>query len=484
LEAISRRCVQGQKTTGRVPYPHQEAGARFLLDRPGAILADEQGVGKTDTAVHAVLQGGLWPCLVICPANVRVIWARVFGAVAPWVKVVLPGLMAEVAQGQVVIVSFNRLAEWHAGLAARSFAVLIVDEAHLIRNAGELGAAGKRALDWSVERGLHHSMHRTEAALEIARGIPVIWALTGTPILSRPVQLFNVLRLIRHPLALSFGEYAAKYCAGGRTIYGVEASGCSRPTELRAATSSVLLRRRKADVLELPPKEIVRLEIPLTGEARERYMRVWSEHVARAKALKSINGLRRLTGAKAIAQPTLMREVLSNAKTPYILGHGLRRCGQGKTVFLSNFRSSLDLAARCLDRAGVQYVVYHGGMTEKAKAKAVDAFAVDVEKRWFLGNSMSAMVGISLTAADRLYFGDMFFTSGDHDQAADRIHRIGQTKPVTVYYGVCPETIDELQYRLLEESRKVVSDVMDGSADEQWLPPDIEDKFLDSLAAV
>jgi SWI/SNF-related matrix-associated actin-dependent regulator 1 of chromatin subfamily A len=94
------------------------------------------------------------------------------------------------------------------------------------------------------------------------------------------------------------------------------------------------------------------------------------------------------------------------------------------------------------------------------------------------------MVGISLTAADRLYFGDMFFTSGDHDQAGDRIHRIGQTQPVTVYYGVCPGTIDDLQYRLLEESRKVVSDVMDRGADERWLGHDIEDTFLDSLAAV
>src|SRR5271165_6911168 len=68
---------------------------------------------------------------------------------------------------------------------------------------------------------------------------------------------------------------------------------------LRAATASVILRRRKADVLELPPKEIVRLEIPLIGGARERYPRVWGEHVARAKALRSVNGFRRFTGAKA-----------------------------------------------------------------------------------------------------------------------------------------------------------------------------------------
>jgi SNF2 family DNA or RNA helicase len=48
------------------------------------------------------------------------------------------------------------------------------------------------------------------------------------------------------------------------------------------------------------------------------------------------------------------------------------------------------------------------------------------------------------------------------DQAADRIHRISQTQPVNVYHGVCLGTIDDLQSRLVEESRKVLSDVIGG----------------------
>jgi SNF2 family DNA or RNA helicase len=142
----------------------------------------------------------------------------------------------------------------------------------------------------------------------------------------------------------------------------------------------VILRRRKADVLTLPPQEVVRLEIPLVGEDRERYLTVWSDHVARAKALKSVNGFRRLTGAKAIAQPTFMWEVLSNCKTPYILRYGLNRSGPGRTVNLSNFRSSLEVASRYLDGLGVEYVLYHGGTRERAKSKAADEFAVNPRK--------------------------------------------------------------------------------------------------------
>jgi SWI/SNF-related matrix-associated actin-dependent regulator 1 of chromatin subfamily A len=475
--------VNGLMTGRRVPFPHQVEGARFLSARRGAILADEPGVGKTDAAVQAIVECGKMPCLVVCPANVRVVWERIVRLAAPWLKVVCPVSGRDMESGDVVIVSFNRVAEWYAGLVARDFAVFIVDEAHLLRNAGELDAAGRRALEWSVEHGVPRSMHRTEAVLELAKGIPVIWALTGTPILSRPVQLFNILRLIRHPLGRNFRHYAKKYCAGEETIFGIEAGGVSRATELRAETASVLLRRRKEDVLTLPLKESVRLEIPLTGDDRDVYGRVWSEHVAKAKALKSIHGVRRLTGAKGIAEPTLLREVLSKAKTPYILGHGLNRPSQGKTVFLSHFRSSLDLAGRCLDKSGVEYVLYDGRMTDKAKAKAVDEFEGNPKKRWFLGNSMSATVGISLTAADTLYFSSMFWCFGDHEQASDRIHRIGQTRPVTIFYGVCPETIDDLQYRLLEESAKVVSDVMDGG-DDAWQFRDIEADFLDALAAV
>jgi SNF2 family DNA or RNA helicase len=70
------------------------------------------------------------------------------------------------------------------------------------------------------------------------------------------------------------------------------------------------------------------------------------------------------------------------------------------------------------------------------------------------------------------------------DQAADRIHRISQTQPVTVYYEVCPGKIDDLQYRLVEESRKVLSDVIRGEAYVRRLSHEIADKFLESLATV
>lgn len=70
------------------------------------------------------------------------------------------------------------------------------------------------------------------------------------------------------------------------------------------------------------------------------------------------------------------------------------------------------------------------------------------------------------------------------DQAADRNHRISQTQPVNVYHGVCLGTIDDLQSRLVEESRKVLSDVIGGQADVRRLSRQIADKFLESLAAV
>jgi hypothetical protein len=85
-----------------------------------------------------------------------------------------------------------------------------------------------------------------------------------------------VLRLIRHPLSRSFSEYAERRCAGDKTICEGEASGCSRPTEFRGGDGLCdFAPRRKADVLELPTKEIVRLEIPLISEARERCVEVW-----------------------------------------------------------------------------------------------------------------------------------------------------------------------------------------------------------------
>jgi hypothetical protein len=98
-------------------------------------------------------------------ANVRVVWERVFGAVAPWVKVVLPGVMTDIAQGEVVVVSFNRLAEWHESLAARSFAVLTSTKSTCSGTA-ENGARLKRErLNGAWSAGCIMAHARTEAAL-------------------------------------------------------------------------------------------------------------------------------------------------------------------------------------------------------------------------------------------------------------------------------------------------------------------------------
>jgi hypothetical protein len=123
-------------------------------------------------------------------------------------------------------------------------------------------------------------------------------------------------------------------------------------------------------------------------------------------------------------------------------------------------------------------------MSEKAKSKALDAFAAGAQKHWFLGPQFRRWWGLVKAPRTGLSLGEMFFTLGIMEQAADRIHSINQKQPVTVYYGVCPGTIDDLQYRLVEESRKVLSDIIGGEADVRRLSNEIADKFLESLATV
>lgn len=432
-------------------YPHQVEGVHFLARNAGAILADEMGLGKSHTVAATIASENLTPCLIVCPTRLRFFWERVFRDINPGLLVVSPRTEEEIG-GDVVLVGYNRLAEWYQSLSSYGFVSLVADEAHLAHNRGALNDATRQAFDWSTRHGLVKSLHRTEALLELSRSIRRITAVTGTPIMRRREQLFNLLRLIRHPLGRSRETFAMRYCGGVRTVHGIEAGGASNDDELLALLRDCVLARRKADVLRLPPKEYVRLEIGLSPEWISRYQSSWPDYHARASSVRSLNALRRLDGAKALTKYTILREMASRAKVESLLAHGQSR-PTPRNVLFSHFRSTLEAASALLRGHNIGHVLYHGGMSDSASVRAVDRFQSDDTCHWFLGNTDAAMVGLTLTAADRVYFSDFCWSAAEHDQAADRIHRIGQTRPVSIYFGVASSTLDELHYRLVEETK-------------------------------
>ena len=181
------------------------------------------------------------PYLVVCPASVKQNWAREIALVAPDAPIlVIEGSAPVVPRASWVVVNYDVLGRHRDALEQVAWAALVFDEAHYLKN---------------------HTSARSKLAREItarasAKATPalIVQLLTGTPLTSRPRDLFVLLQLVAHPLGRSFLAFAKRYCAAEKGEFGWKTGGASNIDELTVQLHGVMLRRSKDDVVALPPK--------------------------------------------------------------------------------------------------------------------------------------------------------------------------------------------------------------------------------------
>src|SRR5687767_10897501 len=223
-------------------FPHQVEGVAFLLGRRRAILADDMGLGKTRQAIvslqHLAPNG---PYLVVCPASVKRNWEREIEQVIPAASIAVIDGSAPVDLGATwIILNYDILGRHRDVLEPIDWAALVFDEAHYLKN--HTSARSKLA------RGL------TDRVSARAADPLIVQLLTGTPLTSRPRDLFVLLQLVGHSLGRSFLAFAKRYCAAEKGEFGWKTGGASNIDELTVQLHGVMLRRSKDDVLALPPK--------------------------------------------------------------------------------------------------------------------------------------------------------------------------------------------------------------------------------------
>ena len=217
-------------------YAHQDAGARWLVERRRAIVADDMGLGKTREALAAALAFG-HRIVVVGPAGLRVNWLREAEAVGAqieywsWAKVPTP---------------------------PECRYTLIADEAHYAQN---------------------FKAQRTKRFLALAEAAEAVFPLTGTPIKNgRPANLYPLLVAVRHEIARDRRAYEVRYCAAGPTRWSPwDATGAAHLEELHAKIADSLLRRTKDECLDLPAKTRVLRTAELAPDAQALYSRALGE---------------------------------------------------------------------------------------------------------------------------------------------------------------------------------------------------------------
>jgi superfamily II DNA or RNA helicase len=419
--------------------------ARLAAWGAGAVLADDMGLGKTVQAIAMLLRRADGLALVVCPTSVEANWLSEIRRFAPGLTPVLyrDGMAETPAAGTVVIASFGLVTRRGEALAAVTWRTLVVDEAHLAKNADAKRSKSLAALtaDWRL-------------------------ALTGTPVENRLDELWAVMRLAVPGL---LGDRARFHERFTKPIAEGDAAASA---QLRRRIAPFVLRRTKEAVLtELPPlTELVRT-VTLTGDERTVYE---AERLRAANELNSLDprqqriailaALTRLRQAACASRLVLPTATTASSKLDVLIEILAElKAGGHKALVFSQFTRLLDLAAHHLDAAGVTWLRLDGSTPAPERPKLVERFQAGSADA-FLISLKAGGTGLNLTAASYVIHLDPWWNPAAEDQATDRAHRMGQERPVTVYRLVAAGTIEERIIDLHREKRDLVDAVLADSA--------------------
>ena len=438
-------------------YAHQVEGIAFLLGRQRAILADDMGLGKTRQSILAMAEarpGG--PYLVVCPAAVKSNWEREIQLVlpAPEIAVIGPAPAPEAGFHGWAVVNYDILAR-HA-LSDLPWTGLVFDEAHYLKN-------------------FRSQRHRLAGELVQSAGPDtVVHLLTGTPLTSRPRDLFPLLQLARHALGRSFVSFARRYCEGYKGDYGWVADGASNIEELTIQLHGIMLRRTKGEVLDLPPKVRSWLEVEVSSRVARRMSQAVTEMLRSVSRSAShrIEGeseaQRRRRQGRVMGQLTRARRSLASAKVVGTLPFVENAVEQGEKVLV--FSCFLPPVTILKKRFGEQAVAITGEVPAGRRQELADRFQEDESVRVLVAQIAAGGVGLNLTAARQVVFNDLDWVPVNHWQAEDRAYRIGQQETVNVTYLVAAGTVDEFVRTVLETKSRLIDQLIEGGA----LPPDLQ----------
>lgn len=413
-------------------YPYQIEGARYLATHPHALLADEPGLGKTLQAIAAAEIVRAQSVLVICPASVRLNWRQ----------------EARECIGHDLsydVISYNGAsnAEVRSRLS-REYDAIILDEAHFLKTPDS---------------------QRTQAVFGpegLARRAKYKWALTGTPVLNRPRELYPMVKSLAPRFAdISWAAYTQRYCGAYFDGRGMNTKGATHLDELRLRLDNFMLRRTKSEVLpELPPKRFSRvpldvsvkdLQFVIAEEAliSDREARISSVHEDFSQ-LGDLAHLLRLTGeAKVRAAVEYICDLLETTD---------------KIVVFAKHREVIRKIEEALKLAGRGSVVYHGGMSDGQKQDAVNIFKARRGVEVFIGQIQAAGTGINglQEVASQVVFVELSWVPGETGQAVDRLHRIGQkADSVLVHLLHVPGSLESAVLSTHDRKEQIIDRLMD-----------------------
>ena len=466
---------------GRQLMPHQ---AGVVAAAAGGhrtfLLADEPGLGKTAQALVAAQVTNSYPLLVVVPNVVKTNWAHEVGMWTPLRRAtVVHGDGDTVdAFADVVIVNYEILDRHVGWMGDFGFRGMIVDEAHFIKNKGSQRSQNVLAVSQRIRE-------------RIAR--PLLMALTGTPLIN-DIEDFRAIWQF-----LGWIDDTKPLGSLMAALEETELTPADRGFSSAARTAVIeqgIVRRRKVDVVaDIPARRVADLPVELDG-AIGRSIRA----AEAALAQRMVAHYRSAVAARTVGHPAravdgidleLVRRVAaaelkdsSERSTGDNVFTMVRRIGQakaglaadytaqlarnvGKVVFFAKHIDVMDQAEQTFAARGIKYASIRGEQTPRVRARNIKAFTEDPEVQVVVCSLTAAGVGINLQVASNMVLAELSWTDAEQTQAIDRIHRIGQSEPVTAWRIIAAQTIDAKIAELIDQKSGLAARALDGAGEQE-----------------
>lgn len=445
--------------------PFQREGIRFILQHGGRVLlADEMGLGKTlqAIAVASCIQDS-WPVLILAPSSLRLQWASM---IQQWLNIPSSDILIVLSQsggsnrggfnivsssakscirldGLFNIISYDLVPKLQNTLMSCDFKVVIADESHFLKNA---------------------QAKRTTASLPVIKKAQYALLLSGTPALSRPIELFKQLEALYPDVYKNVHEYGNRYCKGG--FFGVY-QGASNHEELHnLMKATVMIRRLKKDVLsELPVKRRQQVFLDLAEKDMKQINALFRELEmvkAKIKAAKSQEEAESLK----FSQKNLINKIYTDsaeAKIPSVLDYLGTVIEAGcKFLIFAHHQPMIDSIHEFLLKKKVGCIRIDGGTPAASRQQLVTEFQEKDAIKAAVLSIKAGGVGLTLTAASTVIFAELSWTPGDLIQAEDRAHRIGQVSSVNVHYLLANDTVDDIIWDVVQSKLDNLGQMLDG----------------------
>ncbi|XP_076674746.1 SWI/SNF-related matrix-associated actin-dependent regulator of chromatin subfamily A-like protein 1 [Andrena cerasifolii] len=416
--------------------PFQREGVCYGISKNGrCMIADDMGLGKTIQSLGiAHYFRNDWPLLIVVQSSVRYQWSEAIYKFLPSVPTHYVNHFTSgndiIVDSKIVITSYDLLARAIDKFERRTFGFVILDESHTVKSE-------KTARYKATRRLVSQACH--------------VILLSGTPALSRPMELYSQINLIM-PNFMKYEDYGIRYCAGEKTPYGWNFQGSSNLQELELLLKrTCVIRRLKSDALfKLPSKnrEVVILNPDLIKAGTEEMIEM-SKTLER-KALSSLE--RHNTLLQYYTESGLAKH---KAVCDYVSKIFQRK---QKCLIFAHHCNVLDAICATALSENINHIRIDGKTNPERRKYLVDQFQNSDDCVAAVLSITAASVGITLTAAHLVIFAELFWNPGVLCQAEDRVHRIGQNDNVVIQYLVAKNTADDYLWPLIQKKMNVLNE--------------------------